>query len=249
MCLIQLAFNEEKRAFTVLANRDEYTARPATAAHYWSNGIFAGQDIEAGGTWIGIARNRRFAALTNVRHPKSRILGERSRGDIVTRFLTSTVCAEAFIHELQQQKEKYGGFNVLLFDGTTFHHYNNIFDETTTLTSGYYTLSNDTLNTPWPKAVRVREQFIPLYETHAAPEAFIHIMQDNTQAPTDALPKTGIEPVMEKQLSSIFIALDGYGTRCTTYIRSGEFNTQFIEQTYEDGIATSIVRETIHHKK
>lgn len=249
MCLIQLAFDAQQKAFTVIANRDEFTARPAAAAHYWANGIFAGQDIEAGGTWLGLSKNRRFAAVTNVRHPKSRILGERSRGEIVTRFLTSTQSSQAFIRELQRDKELYGGFNVLLFDGTELHHYNNIFDETTQLASGYYTLSNDTLNTPWPKSVRVREQFVPLFEADAQADAFLAMMQDNTQAADEELPLTGIDPAMEKQLSSIFIAIDGYGTRCTTYIKSASTHTEFIEQTYENGVAVSLVRETMTHEK
>lgn len=242
MCLIQLAFCEETKSWTVAANRDEFIARDARPAHVWENGIFAGRDVQAGGTWLGM-KGRRFAAVTNVRHPKSRIMGERSRGSLVTDFLTSSLSAAAFIAHLQQHHLLYGGFNILLFDGEAFYHYNNIFHDSTKLTTGYYTLSNHTLNTPWPKSVRVREHFIPLYEANAAPMQFIHMMQDSTRAPVHALPETGLAPQMEENLSSIFIHIEGYGTRCTTYIQHTDDKTIFVEQTYENGVPTTLVEQ------
>lgn len=243
MCLIQLAFCEKTMDWTIAANRDEFLDRPAIPAHLWENGVFAGRDELAGGTWLGIHANRRFAAVTNVRHPKSRILGERSRGELVTQFLTTSLSALTFIEQLKRDAALYGGFNILLFDGQQFYHYNNIFGDTTRLTTGYYTLSNDTLDTPWPKAVRVRQAFIPLHAANASPIEFIHMMQDDTRAAHDALPQTGIELDMEKKLSSIFIQIDGYGTRCTTYIHSTQKETQFVEQTYENGVPTTIATQ------
>lgn len=243
MCLIQLAFHDDTKSYTVIANRDEFTNRPAIAAHYWENGLFAGQDAQAGGAWLAVTKDRRFAAVTNVRHPQSRILGDRSRGELVTKFLTSDVSARDFIDVLKEERELYGGFNILLFDGDEFYHYNNIFNDMTKLATGYYTLCNNTLGTPWPKVVRVREQFIPLYESGAEPEAFIRLMQQPERAPIDQLPATGVPLEMEEKLSSIFIAFEGYGTRCTTYIRSDEQQFTFIEQTYDNGQPTTYVEE------
>lgn len=243
MCLIQLSYNELHQTYTVIANRDEFLDREAVPAHLWQSGIFAGKDLSAGGTWLGITAQGRFAAVTNVRHPDSRVVGIHSRGDIVTQFLQSDVTSKQIVTQLQQQREQYGGFNVLLYDGKEFYHYNNIFDKTTRLTSGIYSLSNHSLNTPWPKACRSRERFEQLLATDASPQQFITIMQDDTQAQPHELPNTGIDRHMEQQLSSIFIQLDGYGTRCTTFIDKHPHHITFIEQTYEGGFATTIVHE------
>ena len=70
MCLILLAWRVPGRhPLVVAANRDEFHARPAAPATFWPDqpAILAGRDLEARGTWMGISRGGRFAAVTNYR--------------------------------------------------------------------------------------------------------------------------------------------------------------------------------------
>ncbi|MFM7522831.1 MAG: NRDE family protein, partial [Betaproteobacteria bacterium] len=71
MCLIVFAWKLIPQCPLVLAaNRDEFFSRPAQSADWWSDqpNVFAGRDLEGGGTWLGVNRQGRFAALTNIRN-------------------------------------------------------------------------------------------------------------------------------------------------------------------------------------
>lgn len=249
MCLIQLAYDMYEKSLIIAANRDEFTVRAAEPAFYWQEGFLAGRDVQAGGTWLGVSPSGRFAAVTNVRHPKSRILGDKSCGDIVKDFLSTAVSCTEMIDELQREAHLYGGFNVLLYDGNSLYHYNNIFDETHKLSSGIYSLSNHSLNTPWPKVIRSRDQFEQLLNNEALPNDFITMMQNNEQAAIADLPQTGVAPEMELNLSSMFINIEGYGTRCTTYVTIDYTSIHFIEQTYVQGIPTTRIEEQLIMEK
>jgi uncharacterized protein with NRDE domain len=70
MCLILLAWKAHPRfPLVVAANRDEFHGRAAAAAGFWRDHprILAGRDLEAKGTWMGLSRDGRFAAVTNYR--------------------------------------------------------------------------------------------------------------------------------------------------------------------------------------
>ena len=93
MCLIIFAYNCLPGMPLVLAaNRDEFFARPTTAADFWPEhpGVLAGRDLEQGGTWMGITRGGRFAAITNFRDPARTVAGLRSRGELTLDFLLGT---------------------------------------------------------------------------------------------------------------------------------------------------------------
>jgi uncharacterized protein with NRDE domain len=88
LCLIAFSWQPEQGRLHLLANRDEFYARPTAPAHWWPDhpDIWAGRDLQAGGTWLGMSRTGRFAALTNVREGGARS-GGRSRGELVADFL------------------------------------------------------------------------------------------------------------------------------------------------------------------
>ncbi len=70
MCLILLSLGQHAEyPLIVAANRDEFHARAAAPAAFWTDrpGILAGRDLEARGTWMGVSRTGRFAAVTNFR--------------------------------------------------------------------------------------------------------------------------------------------------------------------------------------
>ena len=82
MCLIVVGWRvHPDYPLVVAANRDEFYRRPTAFAGFWADApdILGGRDLEAGGTWLGITRAGRFAAVTNVREPGA-APGRHSRG-------------------------------------------------------------------------------------------------------------------------------------------------------------------------
>ncbi|HNL92645.1 MAG TPA: NRDE family protein, partial [Pseudomonadales bacterium] len=152
MCLILFAWQcHPQYKLVVAANRDEFYARPSAPVHFWQDTpqILAGRDLEQGGTWLGVTRNKRFAAITNVRDPTAK-QGALSRGYLVRDFLTSEQSPANFIAQLQSHLADYSPFNLLLSDSNTLHYCNSS-GEMLPLQPGVYGLSNAALDTPWPK--------------------------------------------------------------------------------------------------
>ena len=88
MCVAAVAWRAHPRwELVVLANRDEYHERPTGPLERWDNGVLAGRDLRAGGTWLGVAEDARFALVTNHRvegYPRPDRL---TRGGLVTGWL------------------------------------------------------------------------------------------------------------------------------------------------------------------
>jgi len=241
VCLINFHYDHDsKYRLIVAANRDEVYQRPTDPAHFWSDipSIIAGRDLLQMGTWLGMSKEGRFAAITNYRDPR---LPERpySRGDITKTFLSNTTNARTFIQELKETRDLYGGYNVLLWDGDELLHYNNIFDEKNIISPGTHSLSNSTLNTPWPKVVKGRtllSQYIQESQENIQIEDLFQILKDREKAPDDQLPDTGVGIEMERNLSPLFIHIPYYGTRCSTVLLvTQDGHVTFVERTYHKG--------------
>src|SRR5262245_59506988 len=115
MCLLLVAWKAEARFPLVLAaNRDEMYERPTTPAHWWEDQpqILAGRYLQAGGTWLGVTKSGRFAALTNYREPGQHRPDARSRGALVQDFLVSTDSPAKFGEKLALGLSLYNGFNL-----------------------------------------------------------------------------------------------------------------------------------------
>ena len=155
MCLIYVAWRHHPRyRLVVAANRDESHARPAAPAHWWEDapGVLAGRDLEAGGTWMGITRNGRFAAVTNYHDPAAgRRTGAPSRGALVGAFLTGGEPAPGYLDRVAGEGHRYNGFSLLAMDGETLAFASNRARGVTLLEPGVFGLSNHLLDTPWPK--------------------------------------------------------------------------------------------------
>jgi uncharacterized protein with NRDE domain len=217
MCLIVLAWRpDHSQPLLVAANRDEFYARPTQALAEWSDtpGLFAGRDLEAGGTWLGIGRDGRFAALTNIRAP-SLPQGLRSRGELPAAFLSGSQSPADYLQQLSEQRQHYSGFNLLVGDRQQLWHFNSQSGLATSLAHGIYGLSNADLDTPWPKLQQAKRGLQQCLD-RVSPEALLTLLADPTQAPDDNLPHTGIGLSGERLLSSIFIASGQYGTRAST---------------------------------
>lgn len=240
MCLITFALDQHPEYSLVLvANRDEFYARPTDAAHFWpeSPEVLAGRDLEQGGTWLGVRTDGRWAAVTNFRDLERRQY-PLSRGDLTRRFLTSDTPAAEFIQELHSTMTRYGGFNLLLGDASGVHYCSNRTPHEAALAPGVYGLSNHLLDTPWPKLVKAKVRLRRLLGDTPLPsdDALAALLADPTiyaADSDDSLPSASVEPSLERALSAAFINTPDYGTRCTTVLtvsRQGE--VRFVEQNF-----------------
>jgi uncharacterized protein with NRDE domain len=128
----------------LLANRDEYYERPSASARFWDEAPFllAGRDLRAGGTWLGITRKGRIAAVTNYRHPASIKQGAPSRGRLVSDFLLGQLGPEEYIEKLYREAGNYNGFNLIVGEKGQYYWYSNRGDGVRSLSAGIYGLSN-----------------------------------------------------------------------------------------------------------
>ena len=246
MCLIAVAYNATPEfELIAVANRDEFYGRPAEPLHLWESSELAkhavvagGRDLQAGGTWLATSRfkgSRRFAAVTNYRNPDQTV-SKRSRGMLVTGFLAGNLNAADFAKALQDDAMNYGGYNLLLLDDSGLHYCTNRWpaeDELVgfqarhqILEAGVYVLSNHLLDSPWPKSLRLREKVRALLASRDRKEVlnadgWLDLMGDPVQASADELPNTGMPVQLERQLSSAFIRMPGYGTRSSTVVTIG----------------------------
>ena len=223
MCLIVFAWKLLPECPLVLAaNRDEFFDRPAQAAHWWDDHpvVYAGRDLQAGGTWLGVSRSGRFAALTNIRKGGERRSDVRSRGELVAGFLQSDVSAEAYLASVRERATDYNGFNLLLGDHQQSFWFTNEGDtDMRQLEPGIYGLSNGSLDTPWPKVLRAKAQFSSLLCQGAPDDAYFEMLSDTTRASDGRLPDTGVSLEWERLLSPICIESPDYGTRASTLLR------------------------------
>jgi uncharacterized protein with NRDE domain len=219
MCLLVLAYGvDPERPVVLAANRDEHYARPSSAVAAWADepDIVAGRDLSQGGTWLGLTRRGRFAALTNFRHGGPRA-GARSRGDVVLEYLRSSLSPEHYVAQLASYSEQFGGFSVIVGDlAHEPYYFSNHGNVTQPLPPGIYGLSNQWLDDPWPKVTRAKQRIGALVAARASAEQLCDAMDDRDQ-PVDAqLPDTGVGIELERILAPIFIAGESYGTRAVT---------------------------------
>ncbi len=221
MCLILFAFQHHPQyPLIIAANRDEFYQRPATPAHFWEDAprVFAGRDLQAGGTWMGITHDGRFAAVTNYRSPQHPPANAISRGTLCQEFLSSEIDPKTFLQKIDRQKERYAGFNLLVGNKDALFYYSNRKPGIQQLAPGIYGLSNGLLDDPWPKVKKGKTALTVQLQQDFMPQDILEILLDDTTAIDEDLPATGIDYEMEKLLSSRFIFSEGYGTRCSTVL-------------------------------
>lgn len=241
MCLILLALDAHPEySLIVAANRDEFYDRPTAAAGVWEDApsVLGGRDLQAGGTWLGIDRRRRFAAVTNYRQGTREPSAPRSRGLLVSDYLTKEVGARTHIERVREEAALYNGFNLIAGDTHELLYFSNREGVPRTLSSGVYGLSNHLLDTAWPKVTSGKSALSALVRDGAAEltAGLFALLSDRHQPADDLLPQTGIAPEWERLLSSAFIASADYGTRSSTVVlvgRSGHLI--FVERSFARG--------------
>lgn len=242
MCLIAWSWQPENATpLVLLSNRDEFYHRPALPLHWWepsSNGttVLAGRDLQAGGTWLGVSRSGRLAALTNYRTPMPARDDAPSRGDLVAAFLQGTMDAPDYLQALAARAGDYNPFNLLVFDGRQLVGLESRGARIVNITPGIGAVSNADFHTPWPKLTRLKEclqAHMEAQETQAG--QLLPLLHDTTLADDNALPCTGVPHALERALSATFIATPGYGTRACSAVHVHRTHIEFAEQSFGPG--------------
>tara|TARA_B100000700_G_scaffold331809_1_gene469364 strand:+ start:51208 stop:51948 length:741 start_codon:yes stop_codon:yes gene_type:complete len=211
-----------KKNFKILANRDEYYERDSIPMHWWDfGGILAGRDVEGGGTWMGMNKSGRFAALTNVKETKLKEY-KNSRGELVLDFLSSSLSIDDYF-SIKKEKE-FAGYNLLIGDKEEVAIFSNRSSGLSFLSAGVYGIGNLPYGTDSKKVDKVKKDFVSLLDEGVNKNSAVKLMQLEDG---HLLEKTLAEmkPRDEEEIGYRFIKSGIYGTRCTTYIEissSGE---------------------------
>ena len=238
MCLILFAYKQHPDyPLIVAANRDEFFQRPSAPIHFWEDytNILAGRDLEKGGTWMGVTKTGRFAALTNYRDPKENMDGKRSRGELVAGALNYEGDIQNYMTNIQEKADLYPGFNLLAGDENGLYYFSNREGIVKKLEPGIYGLSNHLLDTPWPKVKTGKEGLVRALkkENDSLKEELFRILLNNEKYPDDQLPNTGVPLEMERELSPLFISMKNYGTRCSTVLLADGEEILYSERIYQ----------------
>jgi uncharacterized protein with NRDE domain len=231
MCLLLLALDRiPGKPWLLLGNRDEFHARPTAAAQAWSDDpqIIGGRDLQAGGSWLALHRNARYAAVTNVRRAAPQT-ATRSRGALVGEFLATATTPADYAAAIARRSNDYGPFNLIVGDAFAAWFVSSIDAMPRRLEPGIHAFSNGSRDDEWPKMRRLREGFAALVQarsvsepgadrldSRAVADAWQDLLLDRTQPDDRDLPDTRVGLVLERQLAPIFIAGETYGTRAST---------------------------------
>lgn len=244
MCIAVFQWNPDAETPLLLAaNRDEHFERPTRSMHWWPQAnILAGQDLKADGAWLGVTRQGRFALVTNIRNPELRKAGAPSRGQLVRSYLEETQSASEFVSAQAAVAAHYEGFNLLCASfgkrgARELWFLNSVEATPRLLDAGLYALSNASLDTPWPKVTRIKAGFrhaLAERDLTAQNERLFRLLANTTKVADRDLPQTGVPLDWERNLSSISVRREGYGTRAATVLRIGKERAEITELNHNE---------------
>ncbi|PCH95506.1 MAG: hypothetical protein COB85_04455 [Bacteroidetes bacterium] len=240
MCLILFANNvHPKYKLILVANRDEFYKRPTRPAQWWEDksDVLAGKDLEGGGTWMGISKSGRIAALTNYRKLPVNEKYNSTRGKLVTDFLDESISRTDYLKKLEDSSNDYDGYNLVFGNADQLTYYSNKGGEESDVEPGIHGLSNALLDTPWPKVKLGKEALSTIVNESEdiVPDRLFEILHNTDLAPDEELPDTGIGIEYERVLSAAFInpisiGSPDYGTRLSTVILIDKENKVHFEE-------------------
>lgn len=259
MCIVAFAWQViEDLPLCLVSNRDEFYARPTQALHAWlESPIFAGQDLQSGGTWLGVTAAGRWAVLTNFRDGQDKKTYPTSRGHIIQQFLQSEQLPIRFAQQLEKNQCHYAGFNVVFGDTTQAVYMSNRGEAPQVLPKGVYVISNGLMSENWEKTRHLRkrftQEFLPLLQLNEQQQknydleyAAWDILQDQRKIAKELLPNTGISTEMELLLSSTFIESKDYGTRCSNILTLDERAFSWLEKNQQGRHQGKIEQQKIY---
>lgn len=259
MCIVALAWQVlDQTPVCLISNRDEFYQRPTHGLYEWENSpIIAGQDLQSGGTWMGITASGRWAVITNFRDGQDKKHYPTSRGHIIHDFLNSDLTPIRFAQDLEQRQRDYAGFNLFIGDRDQAVYMSNRGEAPHVLAHGVYVVSNGLMSEDWYKTRHLRKRFtqelLPMLQQQKIAEAELchavwDILEDERKVIPELLPDTGISVEMEQLLSSTFIQSPAYGTRCSNFLRMQQGQWHWIEKSQQGATAGQIIEKIIKLK-
>jgi uncharacterized protein with NRDE domain len=241
VCLLFIAYKSHPHYPLILAaNRDEFYDRPTKAASFWEErpDLLAGRDLKGGGTWLGITKGGRVAAITNFRDLAALKVNAPSRGLLVGDYLLGNEDPEEYLRGLKDRSGAYSGFNIVVGRVDDLYYFSNMDGTVRKIPKGSHGLSNHFLDTPWPKVERGKELLGRVLSEKEDPsfEAIFDVLADRSRPDDSMLPDTGVGLEWERVLSPIFVETEGYGTRSSSIImvkRDG--GGTFVERVFNGG--------------
>ncbi len=246
MCIVSLAWKAHPKWLLVaIGNRDELHARPAEPAHRWDkpDHLLAGRDSLAGGTWLGVSEQGRFAVVTNLYGFGAPQPDRASRGDLLKDFLSGN---GRYSDIAAAEYSDFNPFNLItVTQDEALVHTNRPERSIAIVNPGIHGLSNGNIRQPWLKSPRLNYALGKWIATESDDPAMLFdcLLDRSSYAPEDRSgPNTQSEP--EPEHSAIFVLNPVYGTRCSTVVaidHSG--NGIFIERRFApSGSATGETR-------
>ncbi|MEH6593100.1 MAG: NRDE family protein [Halioglobus sp.] len=246
MCLLIFAHcTSNQYPLLLAANRDEFHQRPTAPSAFWPDypDLLAGRDELSGGTWMGVTRDGKFAAVTNYRDPSATHDAPRSRGELPLAYLIGKQHPQAYLEAVSQRAGEYAGFNLLVGRGDELWYINNNSQgsdvapaQPRALPPGIYGLSNAQLDTPWPKVSTGKQRLQEMTGDSAATshDNLLELVSSQELASAEALGSLGMDTTMDRLLSAQFIRSETYGTRSSTTLwRDGQGNTSWRELSFD----------------
>ena len=256
MCIVAIAWQVlDEMPLCLISNRDEFYQRPSSHLKQWENSpIIAGQDLQSGGTWMGITPTGRWAVLTNFRDGKDQTSYPTSRGHLIQSFLESEQTPIRFAQDLEKKQCDYAGFNLFMGDRHQAVYMSNRGEAPQVLPKGVYVVSNGLMSEDWQKTQHLRKRFsqelLPMLQQQQISEAELHtavwdILEDERKVIAELLPDTGISTEMEELLSSTFIQSPVYGTRSSNFLCMQAQQFIWLEKTQYGEQKGKIVRQQV----
>lgn len=223
MCLLLIAIDSVPGfPLLLLGNRDEFHARASTPASTWGSAtrVVGGRDLVAGGSWLALRQDGRFAAVTNLRTGMP-ATAPHSRGALVRDFVLGNTLPGAFLDALRKDAGEYGPFNLVVGDASGACVLGSTAAETLRLRAGVHVVSNGAIGVNWPKTERLQQRFVETVESgfdEGDESRLLDLLLDETQPRDSDLPDTGVGLDLERRLAPIFIRGEKYGTRAATLV-------------------------------
>lgn len=225
MCVAALAWAAHPHwRLVVAANRDEFHARPTAPLARWDNGVIAGRDLEAGGTWLGLNETGRFALVTNFRLPGYPKPGLASRGGLVVDWL---------LGRSEPDGTALNPFHLVRVGPEGASHLSNQpIPASSSLAPGLHGVSNGHFDQPWQKTQRLTDALADwMGRDIDDPAGLFAALADETQ-----LPRETDSEGPSASFSPVFIRNEVYGTRCSTVVLvDAEGRGSIIERRFSPG--------------